>query len=217
MAATTTADPRSSLLVVGFQGKRDPFSNLYLCEFEVDGVKYNSVEQYFQSSKALMFGDTESYTAIMASRDGAKIKRLGRKVRFFDALVWSRAAEDIMRRGLEAKFNMDPTLMFELADTGREALLLECVKSDKYWSAGISKEQLLKEIDTDAPLPETMLYSGTFSPMVRGMVTDPARFESLPGKNVMGRLLAEVRGRHLDRLEARARARAKAEPETDPM
>ena len=48
--------------VIGFHRPEEingSFSNWYLSDFVVDGIKYSSMEQYMMHKKALLFKDTE--------------------------------------------------------------------------------------------------------------------------------------------------------------
>ena len=55
-------------------------SNWYLSEFECDGIRFSSMEQYMMYQKAICFGDTKIAEKILETTDVAQIKALGRKV-----------------------------------------------------------------------------------------------------------------------------------------
>ena len=55
-------------------------SNWYLSEFECDGIRFSSMEQYMMYQKANCFGDTKIAEKILETTDVAQIKALGRKV-----------------------------------------------------------------------------------------------------------------------------------------
>ena len=54
-----------NLKTLVFLGSHSPFSNLHPCQFTVDNVTYNSVEQFIQSSKAMFFDNDVLNSKIM--------------------------------------------------------------------------------------------------------------------------------------------------------
>lgn len=62
--------------VIGFHRPEEingSFSNWYLSDFVVDGIKYSSMEQYMMHKKALLFKDTEIASQILrTSNPGEK-------------------------------------------------------------------------------------------------------------------------------------------------
>lgn len=44
-----------------------PFSQWYMCNFTVEGIKYNCAEQYMMCGKAILFGDFISFGKILQS------------------------------------------------------------------------------------------------------------------------------------------------------
>ena len=63
------------------------FSQWYDAYFEVDGVQYHTTEQYMMASKARLFGDEETLREILYAYSPAEHKKLGRKVKGFDAAI----------------------------------------------------------------------------------------------------------------------------------
>lgn len=58
--------------VIGFYHEDEEhgcFSNWYPCKFAVDGVTYNSSEQYMMAQKVLLFGRKDLAVQIMATDD----------------------------------------------------------------------------------------------------------------------------------------------------
>jgi len=111
-------------------------SNWFYCDFEVDGVKFNSGEQYMMYSKAAVMGDNSTATKILAERDFSKIKKLGRMVKPFDGKLWDSCKEDVMFKGLKAKFEQNEDLKSLLLATG-EDILAECAQKDLIWGIGL--------------------------------------------------------------------------------
>ena len=112
-------------------------SNWWLSDFEVDGIKFTSAEQYMMFGKAKLFGDMETQDKILGVTDVAKIKALGREVKGFDDAVWRANREQIVYMGLKAKFSDDAELKEKLLSTG-DAILAECAVHDRVWGIGLS-------------------------------------------------------------------------------
>lgn len=151
---------------VGFFGPASPFSNMHYSPFEIDSVEYTCVEQWMQAQKARTFGDELRYLEIMKEKNPKAIKRLGRAVVPFEKDKWARVVEEIVYRGLVAKFRYNAKLRDTLILTGPKKLV-ECSPRDRLWGAGIGVATLNK-----------MAESGD----VR-----------LRGKNRLGELLMRVR------------------------
>lgn len=112
-------------------------SNWWLSDFEVDGIKFTSAEQYMMFGKAQLFGDLETQYKILDVTDVAQIKALGREVKGFDDEVWTANREQIVYEGLKAKFRDDEELKEKLFSTG-DAILAECAVHDRVWGIGLS-------------------------------------------------------------------------------
>ncbi len=115
-------------------------SNWYVCDFEVDGIKYTSSEQYMMHQKALIFHDIVIADKILEQKatDLKKIKDLGRKVKGFDSKVWDAHKRQVMFDGLYAKFSQNADLKELLLSTG-DTIIVECSPWDKIWGIGMRK------------------------------------------------------------------------------
>jgi len=118
------------------------FSQWYDVYFEVDGVQYHTTEQYMMASKARLFGDEETLREIMNAYSPAEYKKLGRKVKGFDASLWDEKKLDIVVEGNKAKFGQNPDLKEFLLSTG-DAILVEASPYDKIWGIGLDREAAL--------------------------------------------------------------------------
>ena len=114
-------------------------SNWYMSDFMYAGRRYHSMEQYMMFQKALTFGDLEIADKIMASRDLPEIKKLGRSVAHYNDVLWKTIRVQIMRRGIRAKFQQNPELLYNLLRTG-SSLLAECAPRDLVWGIGMDIE-----------------------------------------------------------------------------
>ena len=115
------------------------FSQWYDVYFIVDGISYHTTEQYMMASKARLFGDEETLKEIMGAYSPADHKKLGRKVKSFDATIWDDKKLDIVVEGNKAKFSQNPELKEFLLKTGN-AILVEASPYDKIWGIGMDIE-----------------------------------------------------------------------------
>ncbi len=120
-------------------GEYGYLSNWYISDFTYAGRTYHSVEQYMMFQKALTFGDLEIADKIMASTDLPEIKKLGRSVAHYNDVLWKTIRVQIMRRGIRAKFQQNPELLYNLLGTG-STLLAECAPRDLVWGIGLDIE-----------------------------------------------------------------------------
>ncbi len=112
-------------------------SNWYLSDFEIEGVKYSSMEQYMMYQKAVLFNDREVAQQILETSDVGKIKALGRSVKGYDDLLWNGLRQIIVYKGLTEKFRQNEALKEKLLATG-SGILAECAVQDRVWGIGLS-------------------------------------------------------------------------------
>ena len=118
------------------------FSQWYDVYFEIDGIQYHTTEQYMMASKARLFGDENMFAKIMNATTPFEYKKLGRKVKGFDATIWDENKLDIVVEGNKAKFGQNPNLKEFLLATG-DAILVEASPFDKIWGIGMDIETAL--------------------------------------------------------------------------
>jgi len=119
-----------------FSGKHDPLSNFYPAQFQLDGITYSNVEQYFQAEKAKYFKDYFIRQAIIGTTDPSRAKTLGARVTPFRNEEWIQVREDVMKKGVKAKFVQNKGLKKRLCDT-KDKTLAEATR-DRTWGVGIS-------------------------------------------------------------------------------
>ena len=118
-----------------FLGSHSIYSNMFSADFTLNNVKYSSVEQYIQSEKAVMFGDDLTHHKIMAESNPYKIKKLGSRVRNFDAARWRKTSKKTAHKGVLAKFGQNLTLRENLVNTGDVKIVESSL--DTFWGTGL--------------------------------------------------------------------------------
>ena len=86
------------------------FSNWFECDFTYKLHKFRNSEQAFMWEKAIYFGDTETAEKILVTPSPNQNKKLGRKVKNFNAEEWLRVGYDIMVAVNMAKFEQNEKL-----------------------------------------------------------------------------------------------------------
>lgn len=109
-------------------------SNFFVSPITLDEKEYPTVEHWFQSQK---FTDRHLQEKIRLCDTPAVAKRLGRTRDTSFLSNWDEIKEDIMLKGLRAKFMQNETLKNQLLQTG-SALLEEEASWDSYWGLGRS-------------------------------------------------------------------------------
>ena len=118
-----------------FYGRNSVFSNFFSCQFVVDAISYSSIEQYFQSQRALKAGDEEAMAEIMKTSDPVQHLKIGRKVHV-DSHQWNDdIAKQIMEKGIKAKFEQNNSLKQQLLAT-KSKMMVQC-KYDPVWGVGM--------------------------------------------------------------------------------
>lgn len=111
-------------------------SNWYLSSFELDGIRFSSMEQYIMYNKCVEFGDTDSVKAVMATDVPAEQQKIARKAFGYNDKIWAGRRQLVALKGLMAKFSQNEDLKTKLLDTG-DAYLVECAYQDVIWACGI--------------------------------------------------------------------------------
>ena len=139
------------------------FSQWFKYSFVIEGIRYETAEQYMMAKKALLAGDLQSYALIMNEPDPSKCKKLGKQVKNLDVAAWDRCKEEIVYHDNLAKFSQNEKAQYYLLSTG-DKILAEASPYDTIWGIG------LEASDFDS--------------------TNPDRW---PGKNLLGKVLMRVR------------------------
>ena len=139
------------------------FSQWFRSPFIIEGIRYETAEQYMMAKKALLAGDLRGYTLIMNEPDPAKCKQLGRQVKGLDTSAWDRWKEEVVYHANLAKFSQNEHARQALLCTG-DKILAEASPYDTIWGIGM-----------EASDPNS---------------TNPAKWK---GKNLLGKALMRVR------------------------
>ena len=91
------------------------------------------------AQKALLFGDQEIFTRVVASDSPAEAKGLGREVRGFHDQTWAARRFEIVCEGSYQKFRQSPPLREFLLGTGR-LVLVEASPTDQIWGIGLAAD-----------------------------------------------------------------------------
>lgn len=112
-------------------------SNFYKVRFAHEGVVFPTSEHVFMYKKAMFFNDTDAAYKIISSFHPAEAKRLGRKVKGFDASLWEKRREEAMYEACLAKFSV-PSLREYLLGT-HDLILVEASPTDSIWGIGMDE------------------------------------------------------------------------------
>jgi len=118
------------------------YSQWFPSKFVIDGILYNTAEQYMMAKKALLFSDFEALAKIMKSTDPSEQKALGKTVKGFDKANWETYCREYVYQGNYAKFTQNPKMMAELLATGDKEIV-EASPTDNIWGIGLDENNPL--------------------------------------------------------------------------
>lgn len=114
------------------------YSQWHLAKMNIDGITFNSCEQYMMFKKALLFEDIEIANLILKETNPREQKNWGRKIQNFDKAIWDANCLSIVYKGNLAKFTQNEKLKEELLGTG-DRFLVEASPLDKIWGIGMAE------------------------------------------------------------------------------
>ena len=127
---------RSDGNTIAFFGELNALSNFHQCNFELNGIKFHSAEQYIQYTKACHFKDQLAASEILQQPTSLACKTVSRKISLNDDVDrWSNVASTLCLPGIKAKFAQNPELLDILQNTGDKKLVESSY--DKLWGTGI--------------------------------------------------------------------------------
>lgn len=128
-----------------FFWKQSVFSNWYMCDFVIDGITFNCVEQYMMYKKAELFNDFENMQNILDSNNPKDIKYYGRSVKNYINSEWANIRYDIVKRGNFEKYNQNPNLLTSLLKY-KDCIFVEASPFDRLWGIGFDEQNAMKNI-----------------------------------------------------------------------
>lgn len=165
--------------IIYFFEKNNEFyflSNFYKSEITIDDIKYNCVEQYFQSQKfyqphdeksmeycdLIINADSPQKTKNMGSqkinyrgttwyvnKNNKNLGKMNEKINEYKNIKirndWDIIKNDVMRKGLMAKFTQNDILKKKLLDT-QNKILVENSPYDSYWGNAKCGQNMLGKL-----------------------------------------------------------------------
>jgi ribA/ribD-fused uncharacterized protein len=124
------------------------FSQWFRSPFQdIEGIIYNTAEQYMMAQKALLFNDKETYSKIMNTKDSREQKNLGKEVKNFNQIIWDGMCSLIVYDGNLFKFSQNPEAANALIKT-KGTILVEASPFDKIWGIGLGQnDSRIKDIN----------------------------------------------------------------------
>jgi ribA/ribD-fused uncharacterized protein len=107
--------------------------------FDLDGVHYPTSEHYMMAEKARTFGDSSAIEQILASSTPEEVKKIGRRVKNFDAGIWTERSIEVVLRGNMEKFSQNP-LLGEWLAASAPSVLVEASPEDAIWGIGLHRD-----------------------------------------------------------------------------
>jgi ribA/ribD-fused uncharacterized protein len=107
-------------------------ANYFMADMIIDGIRYPSVEHYYQSKKTT---DPQKEKAIRSAASCNEAKKLGNSPELALYDDWSTRKITVMKRALEEKFAQHGELREVLLSTGN-AVLMENSQEDYFWGIG---------------------------------------------------------------------------------
>lgn len=111
-------------------------SNLYPCHFSLDGLKWKSVEHYYQAQKHV---GTAAFEAIRNAKDGFAALKAGGNRNLMPRGDWEQIKVTVMKKAVQAKFTEVATLCKKLQATGDVPLYHQSI-SDGFWGCNLAGE-----------------------------------------------------------------------------
>ena len=128
------------LLFGGINSDRHELSNFYQCPIEYKKKQFNCVEQAYQHSKAVHFGDLKSAAAILRSKKPGHQKFLSHRITGFKPDQWNTVKEHIMKDIVHCKFSQHKDIAEKLCSTG-DLHIGEAIMNDHLWHWYVTERQ----------------------------------------------------------------------------
>jgi len=110
-------------------------------------ITFKTAEAYYQSRKAVMAGDKDSYYKIANASTPAETKKIARNIKL-DPKKWDKERVKYMWETIQSKFNQNKELKEKLLSPEYlDKKFVEASPYDSFWGAGKSESSLVQEID----------------------------------------------------------------------
>ena len=119
-----------------FQGEYRWLSNFWITPIIIDGKQYRSVEHYFQACKA---DNDATHEIIRSQRTPGDAKRFAKTITLRKG--WNGMRIDVMRSGLQAKFDQHPDLQEKLMATYPRELVEGNKWHDTFWGVDLETQE----------------------------------------------------------------------------
>lgn len=104
-------------------------SNFSEHKFTLDGLRWLSVEHFYQAQKFL---GTKTFEQIRRSATPLKARKIGQNRSLVIGSDWHQVKEEVMKRAIRAKFEQNKRLRSQLLATGEEELI-HYSSRDLFW------------------------------------------------------------------------------------
>ena len=115
------------------------FSQWWIGDFVIDGIKYQSAEHFMMAEKARLFNDDEMLNKILNSSSPAQAKKFGRNVTGFNPELWDDNKLEIVTKANMAKFSQNQEMKEFLINTNKK-VIVEASPVDEIWGIGLAKD-----------------------------------------------------------------------------
>ncbi|PCJ96814.1 MAG: GTP cyclohydrolase [Hyphomicrobiales bacterium] len=113
------------------------YSNWCHSPFQINGIRFDCVEQYMMYEKAMLFDDIEAANMIMRTLNPSRQKAIGRSVRNYNETVWASKRFEIVLEGILQKFLQNKHMKEELLLSGNKHIV-EAAPWDNIWGIGMA-------------------------------------------------------------------------------
>lgn len=114
-------------------------SQWYGAPYQCDGLSFMTAEHHMMYQKAMLFGDHNVATKLLAAKNPGEAKALGRQVAGFNQDVWDEHRFGIVVSANIAKFSGNEALRNFLLGT-KQRVLVEASPVDKIWGIGMAED-----------------------------------------------------------------------------
>ncbi|WP_050765272.1 NADAR family protein [Kordia algicida OT-1] len=115
------------------------FSQWWEDAFTVNNEIYKTAEHWMMAEKARIFNNSEIRKEILMASHPHDAKKLGRKVKNFDPIIWDEHKFNVVVEGNYHKFSQHEDLKQFLLNT-KNRILVEASPRDRIWGIGMSEK-----------------------------------------------------------------------------